>query len=110
MTPDLVPHKRATRGSRDALQLLDTFAFLHNQDIRYDLLQRAIENAQIEHMKEVEDRMNERRSSAAKPAPNWSTWCKETAFLVLTYLYQNRSPPFLPHVGHTVICFFRDIH
>ncbi|KAI1510557.1 Tetratricopeptide repeat domain-containing protein [Pyrenophora tritici-repentis] len=90
--------KRATRASRDALQLLDTFAFLHNQDIRYDLLQRAIENAQVEHIKESEDRMNERRSKAAKPVPDWSTWCKETAFLVLTYLYQNRSPSVIPGV------------
>jgi len=90
--------KRGTRASRDALQLLDTFAFLHNQDIRYDLLKRAVENAQVEHQKEVEDKINERQSKDAKPTRDWSTWCKETAFLVLAYLYQNRSPPVLPGI------------
>ncbi|KAJ6202096.1 tetratricopeptide repeat domain-containing protein, partial [Bipolaris maydis] len=57
---------RATRASRDALQLLDTFAFLHNQDIRYDFLQRSIENAKVEHRKEVEDRMNERSQARTR--------------------------------------------
>ncbi|RMZ68170.1 tetratricopeptide repeat domain-containing [Pyrenophora seminiperda CCB06] len=87
--------ERATSASEDALQLLDTFAFLNNQDIRFDLLQRAIENAQVEHEKEIEDKSSE---SQSKPALGWSAWCKETAFVILAYLYRNRSPPVLPNV------------
>lgn len=100
--------RRATRASRDALQLLDTFAFLHNQDIRYDLLKRAIENAQVEHLKEVEDKTKEGQYKAVKPASDWSTWCKEHAFLVFAYFYQNRSPPVLPGVGQVSICCSQD--
>ncbi|KAL1798238.1 hypothetical protein ACET3X_002275 [Alternaria dauci] len=90
--------KRGTQASRDALQLLDTFAFLHNQDIRYDLLKRSVENAQVEYLKEMQDKANERRSRDANPARDWSTWCKDTVFIILAYLYQNRSPPVLPGI------------
>ncbi|KAG9194307.1 hypothetical protein G6011_04342 [Alternaria panax] len=90
--------KRATKASQDALQLLDTFAFLHNQDIRFDLLKRATENAQVEHLKDVEDRIRESESKDVKPIRGWSEWCKENAFLVLAYLYKNRSPFVLPGV------------
>lgn len=98
--------KRATIASQDALQLLDTFAFLHNQDIRFDLLKRAIENAQVEHVKEMEDKVNEIQSKAVRPPFNWSEWCKETTFLMLAYIYKNRSPPVLPGVSYSSMCCF----
>ncbi len=98
---------RATQASKDALQLLDTFAFFHNQDIRFDLLKRAIENAKVEHLKEMKDKENDSQAKTVKYVPDWSTWCKDTALLILAYLYKNRSPPVLPDVGYTSV-YYRD--
>ncbi|KAF1849642.1 tetratricopeptide repeat domain-containing protein [Cucurbitaria berberidis CBS 394.84] len=89
---------RDKEASRDALQLLNTFAFLHNQNIRFDMLRRAITNSKLESIQQEEDKGNEAQSRATSPPPDWSTWWKETSFKVLAFIYKNRSPLVLPSV------------
>jgi hypothetical protein len=86
-------------ASRDALQLLDTFAFLHNQDIRFHFLRRAITNAEIESTFEKKEKEKELQKRAAGPPPDWATWLKETRFAILDFIYRNRTPPVLPSVS-----------
>ncbi|KAL1607692.1 hypothetical protein SLS60_002627 [Paraconiothyrium brasiliense] len=83
---------RGDEASRDALQLLNTFAFLHNQNIRFEILTRAVTNGEIEEENEKE----EAETRAVSPPLGWGSWLRHTTFAILAYLHQNRSPPVLP--------------
>ncbi|KAF1944968.1 tetratricopeptide repeat domain-containing protein [Clathrospora elynae] len=84
--------ERNTEASKDALQLLDTFAFLHNQDIRFDILRKAVTNSQLEHTQQEEDKKSAEKLKAASPPPDWSKRLKQVAFAILAFIYENRSP------------------
>jgi hypothetical protein len=89
---------RASQASRDALQLLNTFAFLHNQDIRFEMLKRAVINAKAENDQQRDQMRTELQLKAAMPPLSWSAWYKEIVFALLASIYKNRSPPVLPDV------------
>lgn len=89
---------RANQASRDALQLLDTFAFLHNQDIRFEILKRAVTNATAEKAQQRDQMQTELQAKAARTPLSWSAWYKETVFALMTSIYKNRSPPVMPDV------------
>ena len=87
---------RDTEASRDALQLLDTFAFLHNQNIRFEILSRAVTNSEVEFAQQEQDKEKEAQTRADSPPCDWPRWWKKTAFAVLAFIYESRSPPVLP--------------
>ena len=89
---------RDTEASRDALQLLNTFAFLHNQNIRFEILKRAVINSEAESTQQEKDKEKEAQARASTPPPDWSMWWKETMLAILSVLYKNRSPLVLPSV------------
>lgn len=88
---------RDSEASRDALQLLDTFAFLHNQNIRFDILTRAITNAQVES-KHAEEEKNKTVVAQADSALDWSVWWSGAKVAVITFIWKNRTPSVLPDV------------
>jgi len=89
---------RGTQASRDALQLLDTFAFLHNRDIPFEILKSAVINFQIEKKYQQTERQKEKQKQGVGPKPDWATWFREGLFAILAFIYTNRSPPVLPYV------------
>ena len=97
---------RDTEASRDALQLLNTFAFLHNQNIRFEILRRAVTNSELERAQQEGDKEKEARTRADSPPPDWSTWWKKTSFAILAFIYENRSPPVLPRESFTHLSIF----
>lgn len=97
---------RDSEASRDALQLLNTFAFLHNQNIRFEILRRAITNAGAERAQLEEDAKREAQKSVDSSPSDWSTWWKKTAFDILASIYMNRSPPVLPSESFTLLSIF----
>ncbi|ERF69939.1 hypothetical protein EPUS_05483 [Endocarpon pusillum Z07020] len=89
---------RDTEASRDALQLLNTFAFLHNQNINFDIMKKAVTNSKVESMQHEENKKKEAQIRAASPPPDWPTWWKKTMSAILAFIYKNRSPHVLPSV------------
>lgn len=83
---------------RDALQLLNTFAFLHNQNIRFDILRRAIVNSEIERTQAEVDKNNQLQARLAGQSSGWSMWWSDTKLALLAYIFKNHSPPVLPNV------------
>ena len=82
-------------AAADALQLLNVFAFLNNENIRWDMLTQAAKNPSLE-------RSSEEAGSAAsnfksKPKP-WAKVLKEKGIELVEYLFPDRGPPVLPDV------------
>jgi hypothetical protein len=92
---------RGTEASQDALQLLNIFAVLHNQDIRFDLLRRAVTNAQVEHMKLQGDQAKRTHSEVGGKVSGWLIWYKDALLVVLVLIFKNRGRPVLPSVSLT---------
>ena len=88
---------RDSVASRDALQLLDTFAFLHNQNIRFDILTRAITNAQVESI-HAEEEKNKTVVAQADSALDWSVWWSGAKGALTTFIWKNWTPSVLPDV------------
>jgi hypothetical protein len=84
------------------LQLLNTFAFLHNQNIRFDILKRSIINSTIESQQLEEDKKNQMQAKVAGAPYDWSAWWSDIKFAILTYILRNHSPPVLPNVGQPI--------
>ena len=97
---------RNTEASRDALQLLNTFAFLHNQDIHFDIMKRAVTNSKVESTQHEEYKKKEAQTRAASPPPDWPTWWKKITAAIVAFIYKNRSPPVLPSVSSTCLSIF----
>jgi hypothetical protein len=89
---------RDTEASRDALELLNTFAFLHHQNIRFSILEKAVKNSGVEDAQQDEDKKKQMQMQAASLPLNWSTWWKEMVTILATFIYKNRSPQVLPNV------------
>ncbi|KAK5110685.1 hypothetical protein LTR85_000746 [Meristemomyces frigidus] len=90
--------KKGTRSSRDALQLLKMFAFLHCENVRYDFLNKCVENVEVEDRQqsaEQEAASISRKNSAPK---TWSQWTFDLWIRILTALDSNRSSGVLPDV------------
>lgn len=88
---------RGTDAGIDGLQLLNTFAFLHCSDIRFDILSRAITNLTTEIQYEEKQKQEAQICALAAPT-DWATWWKDTAISVVTFILENRGPAALPSV------------
>lgn len=97
---------RDTEASRDAIQLLDTFAFLHNQNIRFEILRKAITNSAVELAQQKQDKEREAQTQADNSPCDWSTWSKKIVFAILAFIHENRSPPVLPSESFTYHLIF----
>ena len=86
------------QDSRDALQLLRMFSFLHNENIRFEFLERAVTNGALEAVQQVEDKKRELVLKASDKRQSWSQWANGSVFSVLTYLYRIRGPLTLPEL------------
>ncbi|KAF1979519.1 hypothetical protein BU23DRAFT_636550 [Bimuria novae-zelandiae CBS 107.79] len=81
--------------SQDALQLLNTFAFLYNQNIHFDILIKAVQFAERERThQEVEIREEKMREGGTRPT--WPALAKNALIFLLNQ--NGQSPPVLPSV------------
>ena len=85
--------KKGTESSRDAIQLLKTFAFLYFENIRSDILLKAATNKQVEARIEKEDRAME----ASQPS-SWNKTLRSFKNSILLFVMKSRGPAALPHV------------
>jgi hypothetical protein len=90
---------RCNEASEDALQLLDIFAFLYNQNIRFDILKRAVVNPRVENVHQDEEKRKEVETRPIRSILQWSSWWRETVFDMLALIYKDRSPSVLPSVS-----------
>lgn len=84
------------QAASDALELLNMFAFLSNEEIREDTLEQAARNPALEREQEEKDKL--RASQTPSKQRNWGNLFKEARMKALTFLVQDRSQPVLPHV------------
>jgi hypothetical protein len=77
--------EKDSEACRDALQPLNTVASLHNQNIRFDFLKRAMVNPTVERRQKEEDNKTQ--------VQDWSKWWSETKFAILAYIFKNKSQP-----------------
>lgn len=88
---------RDTEASRDALQLLDTFAFLHNQNICFEMLTRAITNSAVERAQQEEIKRKGARTQVSNLLCDCINWRGMTTFAIPKSLYENHSQSALPN-------------
>ncbi len=84
------------QAASDALELLNMFAFLSNEEIREDMLEQAARNPALEREQEEQEKL--RASQTPSKRRNWGKLFKEARLKALTFLVQDRSQPVLPHV------------
>lgn len=90
---------RCTEASEDALQLLDIFAFLYNQNIRFDILKRAVINPRVERVHQGEEKRKKMGTRPVRSILQWSSWWREPMFDMLAFIYKDWSPSVLPSVS-----------
>jgi hypothetical protein len=88
--------QRGTEASEDALQLLNTFGFLHSSNIQFDILRRVVENARIEKEQAQLDRQRQEQLRARAPPTDWATWSRESLASIFAL---HKSPLVLPRVS-----------
>ncbi|MCJ1392481.1 hypothetical protein MMC18_005348 [Xylographa bjoerkii] len=85
--------ERKGEAAADALQLLNMFAFLNNENVRWDLFTKAANGPLIENNAEK----GTRPSSLSKSKPiSWSTSFKTKGMEFVEYLVSERGLPVLP--------------
>lgn len=82
-------------AATDALQLLNMFAFLNNENIRWDMLTQAAKNPSLE--RNTEDAGPAASTFNSKPKP-WAKVLKGKGVELVEYLFPDRGPPVLPDV------------
>lgn len=87
---------RDTEASRDALQLLNTFAFFHNQNICFEILTRAIMNLAVDRVQQEEIKRKEAGPRVDNPPCDWLKWWGKTTLAISKSLYKNHSQSVLP--------------
>lgn len=85
--------KQNTESSRDAIQLLKMFSFFHCENIRRDVLEKAIYNRKFEREQEQYQDPTE-----GKRPLTWAEKGNELLFAFLAFIMQDRSTPALPHL------------
>ncbi|KAH8593285.1 hypothetical protein B0O99DRAFT_627713 [Bisporella sp. PMI_857] len=84
-----------TLESEDAIQLLKVFAFFHYKDIRFDILERAIQNPAKERGQQQKDE-EKHRLKEIEGKPRRPGWFRTLPSSLLTWMLANRTPPVLP--------------
>ena len=87
---------KSGQAASDALELLNMFAFLSNEEIQVDMLEQAAKNPAMEREQEEKDRERTNKSTSKKKT--WNNTFKELKLRALMFMLQDRSPPVLPHV------------
>lgn len=82
-------------AAADALQLLNMFAFLNNENVRWDMLTQAAKNPSLERNTEETELAATKFISKPKP---WRKVLKEKGIELVEYLFPDRGPPVLPDV------------
>jgi tetratricopeptide (TPR) repeat protein len=85
--------EKNTESSRDAIQLLKMFSFFHCENIRRDVLEKAIYNRKLEREQEQYQDPTE-----GKRPVTWIEQGRELLFAFLAFIMQDRSTPALPHL------------
>ena len=86
--------KKNDRAARDALQLLNMFAFLSNGEIRENILEQAATNPAMEETQQEKERLK------AKLPTSWTQNAKEMGIRALEFLLKDRTNSVLPQVLH----------
>jgi tetratricopeptide (TPR) repeat protein len=82
-----------TQSSRDAIELLKMFSFFHCENIRRDVLEKAIENCKLE----MEQGQFKSPDEGKRPL-TWAEKRNELWFAFLAFILADRSPPALPQL------------
>ncbi|KAL3475349.1 hypothetical protein BJX99DRAFT_247569 [Aspergillus californicus] len=83
--------QRGTESSEDAVQLLSVFSFFHNQNIRFDILRKAVVNCAIEK----DGQENRDKEEALQPV-TWYQRYKNIQLSILAFIMEDRGPSILP--------------
>lgn len=84
--------RKKDRAAKDALELLNMFAFLSNGEIRESMLEQAATNPAIEQAQQEKERLK------AKIVSSWTQSAKELGIRALEYILKDRTNPALPQV------------
>ncbi|KAL9109661.1 MAG: hypothetical protein Q9227_005699 [Pyrenula ochraceoflavens] len=92
-----------TQSSNDAIQLLKVLAFFYCENIRVDILLKAVTNLKLEQDQAGNEDVRQKNlhQSVELPKQSWSQTCWNTwrtaNLLLLGCLFQERGPCLLPH-------------
>lgn len=87
-----------TEASRDAIELLKTFSFLHRENIGVTILIKAITNPREEREYQEEQERKKNTTKSFSRAKSWSQYLRELAIKALEGMLKDRSRPILPTV------------
>lgn len=90
---------KQTQASKDALDLLKIFAFLHRQRIRVDIFLRAASNPTLEMLEKLKRAQEEKNiSSVAKSNTTWAQTFQKLGFGLVTFFLDLGYRPVLPRI------------
>lgn len=90
---------RGTTATRDAIQLLNIFAFLHWENIPRELFTRAMRNSQLEAEQGEKDRLEAQIGSGWKHK-TWSEWLSSKQLELLMFLASQGPSPLPPFIQY----------
>ncbi|KAI9835608.1 MAG: hypothetical protein M1819_002059 [Sarea resinae] len=79
-----------TEAARDAIELLKIFSFLHRENIRVDILTKAVSNPEVERKEE------ENQKQVSSESKSWAETFEDIKMAIFAFLLKDRSPPVLP--------------
>lgn len=90
---------KKTQATKDALDLLKVFSFIHGQRIRVDVFLRAASNPAIEMLEQHERAQEEKQIKiVARPSIPWAQTFQNLGFGVLTFFLNLGYRPVLPPI------------
>ncbi len=84
--------RKQDRAAKDALELLNMFAFMSNGEIRESMLKQAATNPAMEQVQQEKERLK------AKINSSWTQTTKDLGIRVLEFLLKDHTNPVLPQV------------
>lgn len=87
-----------TEASKDAVELLKLFSFFQRDNIRVDILTKAVTNQTEERNQENQSKEHDKAMRNSQYTKSWTQTFEETKTAIVAFLLTNRSPPVLPSV------------
>ncbi|KAF2757313.1 hypothetical protein EJ05DRAFT_528924 [Pseudovirgaria hyperparasitica] len=88
---------KQTEAARDAIELLHTFAFLHGDSIRFDILKRAMNNSKFEAEQQLRMAADQKKEGA-QVQTSMVERIKAMADIVRLFIIMPQDPPVYPTV------------
>ena len=100
--------KEGRTEAKDAIQLLQMFCFFHRENIRLEILTKAIAYPKIEQKQEMEEKQRGATENPGLKRRSWAQLFKDMAVDAALILSKDRTPPVLPDVLRDDDGFDRD--